>query len=131
VDKHRLLLTIVATMDKWGVDLAAGIKLWFDEHSRFVPLVVGKEITNLPTSTYERQSHQDFQLGLDVAFGEAEIPEGELVLYTLNKMVNFIGAYSGDVNGRFQRDVNGHSGHVNKVGAQRRWDYNHARHLRD
>ena len=40
-------------------------------------------------------------------------------------------AYSGDVNGRFQRDVNGHSGHVNKVGAQRRWDYNHARHLRD
>ncbi len=40
-------------------------------------------------------------------------------------------AYSDDVNGRFQRDVNGHSGHVNKVGAQRRWDYNHARHLRD
>ena len=40
-------------------------------------------------------------------------------------------AYSGDVDGRFQRDVNGHSGHVNKVGAQRRWDYNHARHLRD
>ncbi|HTC47681.1 MAG TPA: PspC domain-containing protein [Candidatus Aquilonibacter sp.] len=40
-------------------------------------------------------------------------------------------AYSGDVNGGFQRDVNGHSGHVNKVGAQRRWDYNHARHLRD
>jgi hypothetical protein len=40
-------------------------------------------------------------------------------------------AYSGDVNGRFQRDVNGHSGHVNKGGAQRRWDYNHARHLRD
>ena len=49
VDKHRLLLTIVATMDKWGVDLAEGIKLWFDEHSRFVPLVVGKEIANLPT----------------------------------------------------------------------------------
>ncbi|MGA8510886.1 MAG: hypothetical protein WB762_35190 [Candidatus Sulfotelmatobacter sp.] len=40
-------------------------------------------------------------------------------------------AYSDDVDGRFQRDVNGHSGHVNKVGAQRRWDYNHARHLRD
>jgi hypothetical protein len=39
-------------------------------------------------------------------------------------------AYSDDVDGRFQRDVNGHSGHVNKVGAQRRWDYNHARYLR-
>jgi hypothetical protein len=25
--------------------------------------------------------------------------------------------YSGDVNGLFRRDVNGHSGHVNKVGA--------------
>ncbi len=36
-------------------------------------------------------------------------------------------AYSDDVNGGFQRDVNGHSGDVNKVGAQRRWDYNHAR----
>jgi hypothetical protein len=32
-------------------------------------------------------------------------------------------AYSGDVTGRFQRDVHGHSGQVNKVGAQRRWDY--------
>jgi hypothetical protein len=42
-----------------------------------------------------------------------------------------VAAYSDDVDGRFQRDVNGHSGHVNKVGAQRRWDYNHARHLRD
>jgi len=42
-----------------------------------------------------------------------------------------LNAYSDDVDGRFQRDVNGHSGHVNKVGAQRRWDYNHARHLRD
>jgi hypothetical protein len=27
-------------------------------------------------------------------------------------------AYSDDVDGRFQRDVNGHSGHVNKVGAR-------------
>ncbi len=32
-------------------------------------------------------------------------------------------AYSGDVKSRFQRDENGHSGDVNKVGAQRRWDY--------
>jgi len=51
--------------------------------------------------------------------------------YILGKEKCPPGAYSGDVNGRFQRDVNGHSGHVNKVGAQRRWDYNHARHLRD
>ena len=48
-----------------------------------------------------------------------------------SELVDSLIAYSGDVNGRFQRDVNGHSGHVNKGGAQRRWDYNHARHLRD
>ena len=30
-------------------------------------------------------------------------------------------AYSGDVNGGFQRDVDSRSGDVNKVGAQRRW----------
>jgi hypothetical protein len=39
-------------------------------------------------------------------------------------------AYSGDVNGRFQRDVNRHSGDVNKVGAQRRWDDNDAETFR-
>jgi hypothetical protein len=39
-------------------------------------------------------------------------------------------AYSGDVSGGFQRDVHSHSGDVNKVGAQRRWDYDHARQLR-
>jgi hypothetical protein len=52
-------------------------------------------------------------------------------LLSKNSLVFPSFVYSGDVNGRFQRDVNGHSGHVNKVGAQRRWDYNHARHLRD
>ncbi len=46
---------------------------------------------------------------------------------TLNINDDLLNAYSDDVNGGFQRDVNGHSGDVNKVGAQRRWDYNHAR----
>jgi hypothetical protein len=50
---------------------------------------------------------------------------------TQQEKIVWLAAYSDDVDGRFQRDVNGHSGHVNKVGAQRRWDYNHARHLRD
>jgi hypothetical protein len=90
VDKHRLLLTIVAAMDKWGVEFATkGPELWFNEH-RIVPLVAGNEITNIPTSTYNRQAHEDFKLGLDIAFGESEIPEGELVLHTLNKMADFV-----------------------------------------
>ena len=42
----------------------------------------------------------------------------------LRKLVQ--SAYSNDVNGRFQRDVDRHSGDVDKVGAQRRWDCNHA-----
>jgi len=89
VDKHRLLLTVVAAMDKWGVDFATRGTLWFEQY-RYVPLVVGNEITNLPTSTYERQAHEDFQLGIDIAFGESEIPGGELVRYTLNKMADFV-----------------------------------------
>lgn len=55
----------------------------------------------------------------------------ELSEKKVHSRVLVLTAYSDDVDGRFQRDVNGHSGHVNKVGAQRRWDYNHARHLRD
>ena len=35
-------------------------------------------------------------------------------------------AYSDDVYRLFRRDVNRHSGDVNKVGAQRRWDCNDA-----
>jgi hypothetical protein len=35
-------------------------------------------------------------------------------------------AYSGDVNGGFQRDVDRRSGDVYKVGAQRRWTWNPA-----
>jgi hypothetical protein len=92
VDKHRLVLTTVTSMDRWGVDVARGQTLWFNEH-RFVPLKVGYEITNLPTSTYERQSHQDFQLGADIAFGESELPEGELVLYTVNKLADFVDGF--------------------------------------
>ncbi|HLW52531.1 MAG TPA: hypothetical protein VKW06_06780 [Candidatus Angelobacter sp.] len=88
-DKHRLLLTVVTSMDKWGVDFALGQTLWFNEH-RFLPLVVGYEIINIPTSTYHRQPHHNFQLGVDIAFGESEIPEGELVIYTLKKMVDFV-----------------------------------------
>jgi len=89
VDKHRLLLTAVTAMDKWGVDVARGMTLWFNDH-RFVPLEVGYGITNIPTSTYQRQAHEDFQLGADIAFGESEIPEGELVLYTVTKLADFV-----------------------------------------
>jgi hypothetical protein len=88
IDKHRLLLTVTASMDKWGVDIAKGINIWFNEN-RFIPLIAGYEVVNIPTSTYNKADH-NFQLGVDVAFGESEIPEGELVFYTLNKMADFV-----------------------------------------
>jgi len=66
------------------------------------------------------------QASVKAIYGEPIAAHGKTVIQVARLI-----AYSGDVNGRFQRDVNGHSGHVNKVGAQRRWDYNHARHLRD
>jgi hypothetical protein len=88
IDKHRLLLTVTASMDKWGVDLAKGSNIWFNE-DRFIPLIAGYEVVNIPTGTYNKPD-QEFQLGVDIAFGESEIPEGELVLYTLNKMADFV-----------------------------------------
>ena len=88
-DKHRLLITVASTMDKWGVDVFKGQTLWFDEN-RFLPLVPGYEIVNIPTSTYDRQPHQDFKLGVDVAFGTPEIAEGNLVLPTLRKLADAV-----------------------------------------
>ena len=89
IDKHRLLLTIAAIMDKWGIDFAAGQRVWLSDH-RFVALIVGNEITNIPTSTYERHSNQDFKLGLDIAFAEPEIAEGDLVLQTTKKLLDLV-----------------------------------------
>jgi hypothetical protein len=40
--------------------------------------------------------------------------------------LTLLNAYSGDVTGRFQRDVNGHSGDVNKVGSAATLDCNNA-----
>lgn len=89
IDKHRLLITVVSTMNRWGVDMLKGQTMWFSEE-RFLPLVLGDEIVNIPTSTYNRQTHEDFKLGIDVAFGKPEIAEGHLVLLTLNQMADFV-----------------------------------------
>jgi hypothetical protein len=89
IDKHRLLITVVSTMDKWGVDVMKGQTMWFDEN-RFWPLVPGREIVNIPTSTYSREKPENFKLGIDVGFGETEIAEGELVLPALTKMADFV-----------------------------------------
>lgn len=91
IDKHRLLIAVASSMDKWGVDVLKGQTMWFNEN-RFFPLVSGNEIVNIPTSTYNSQPHEDFKLGIDVAFGKPEIVEGQLVLFTLNQLANFVDA---------------------------------------
>jgi hypothetical protein len=89
VDKHRLLITVVSTMDKWGVDVLKGQTMWFDEN-RFWPLVPGREIGNIPSSTYNREKPENFKLGIDIAFGETGTAEGELVFPALSKMADYV-----------------------------------------
>jgi len=98
IDKHRLLIAVAWAMDKWGVDVFKGQTMWFNEE-RFFPLVLGYEIGNIPTSTYNAQPHEDFKLAVDVAFGKPEIVEGQLVLSTLNQLVNFVDALVGKFEG--------------------------------
>jgi hypothetical protein len=87
VDKHRLVLTTIASSKGWGVEAPIGT-LWFD--NRLAPLMAGQEITNLPTSTFERQRYEHFKLAVDIAFGEIQIVEGKPVLETLQHMADFV-----------------------------------------
>jgi hypothetical protein len=85
IDKHRLLIAVASTMDKWGVDVMKGCTMWFDEN-RFYPLEVGYEVVNIPNSTYKATAPGSFSLNVDVAFGKPEIANDYLVLDLLRKM---------------------------------------------
>ena len=85
IDKHRLLITAVAGFNEWRVDAGYGQGPRFPQ-SATVPLEVGYEIVNIPTSTYHRESHDNFKLKTDIAFGQSEIVGGKSILETLNKM---------------------------------------------
>jgi len=88
IDKHRLVLTVATALRDWQVSVSNGLTIPFSEVPR--PLIAGDEIVNIPTSTYERTGHQNFKLGIDVAFGESEIVAGAPVLRTLNGMADFV-----------------------------------------
>lgn len=53
------------------------------------------EIVNIPTSTYNREGHQNFKLKIDVAFGEPEIVAGKSVLETVDGTAKFVEAMIG------------------------------------
>ncbi len=88
IDKHRLLITVISRVNEWSVDVVKGRTISFNE-TAFIPLELGCEIVNIPTTTYERQCNEDFNLGIDVAFGEPKVAEGQLVLITLKKLAEF------------------------------------------
>ena len=88
IDKHRLILTIVGVMKDWNVRLGSG-NIQFPVMPG-EPLVRGYEVLRLPTSTYERHPHKDFQLGLDITFGQSEIVAGKPVLEMLDGMTKLV-----------------------------------------
>jgi hypothetical protein len=88
VDKHRLVLTVATFVDGW-IAVSNGRDLLFSQTPR--PLIAGDEFTHIPTARYESTGHQNFKLGIDIAFGQSEILEGESVLATLKKMLDFVG----------------------------------------
>lgn len=86
VDKHRLIVTAVLRMTSWVANVDIG-SIAFDRDNP-VPLVLGDEISNIPTSTYERTGHKNFELRADIAFGEREISENKPVLEILGRMAD-------------------------------------------
>jgi hypothetical protein len=88
VDKHRLILTVVGVMKSWGVRLGLN-NIQFPVMPG-EPLVRGYEVMRLPTGTYQRHPHKDFELGLDITFGQFEIVAGKPVLETLDGMAKLV-----------------------------------------
>jgi hypothetical protein len=87
-DKHRLVLTTATAIKKWSVVIQPGREIGWPEPS--VPLKQGYEIVNIPRDTYERTGHENFKLGLDIAFGQSEVVAGKPVLETLHGMLNLV-----------------------------------------
>ena len=101
-DKHRLLVTAQLASQAWGVDaFGSGNDLYFDQNTA---VREGYEIVNIPDSTFERQKLDDFKLVLDIAFGDAEILQGQSIIETLHNMANrvkeIIGRFASLTDGR-------------------------------
>lgn len=86
-DKHRLLITVATGYKEWSVTVGGGVVIPFEQWN-VVPLEAGDHITNLPTSTYEREPHENYKLRIEVAFGQTEIVERKAVLPTLRNLRN-------------------------------------------
>lgn len=87
-DKHRLLITIATCYEEWSIMLGGSVELRFDQYD-VRPLQAGDEIVNMPTSTFERESIQNYKLRIDVAFGQSEVVQGKPIVPTLNEFLKF------------------------------------------
>jgi hypothetical protein len=87
VDKHRLVLTVTTVVRAWRATVA-GMSIPFVQNPR--PLEVGCEITNIPNSTYRNTGHENFELGIALAFGDSEVVAGKPVHKTLVDMAQFV-----------------------------------------
>jgi len=90
IDKHRLIIAVGTALLDWHVSVSEDLTIPFPTTPRH--LIAGYEIVNIPTATYERTGHQNFKLGIDIAFGESEIVAGKPVLETVNYMAQFVGS---------------------------------------
>jgi hypothetical protein len=89
-DKHRLVVAVTSVVTEWFVNSYSGATIRFPEGNWRYDLEVGREIVNIPTSTYAREEHENFKLGIDVMFGEPKVLHGQHVLGTLNRMTDFV-----------------------------------------
>ncbi len=82
-DKHRLLVTAHQRLEQW----AAG-PIVFETYP--LPLMEGESVMNIPRSTYERYAHEDYQIAIDIAFGETEIAAYEAVVPYLRQTADIV-----------------------------------------
>ena len=117
----------------------ASLSIWASHPVYWQIVAVSAAVVSVIHSTYFSSGALSKISGLVATWKELAIDydllweknDGDLSSAELWEQFEGTNAYSDDVDGRFQSDVDGHSGHVDKVGAQRRWDDNHARYLRD
>lgn len=82
-DKHRLLITAHQRLEQWATG-----SFVFDTYP--LPLVEGESVINIPRSTYERNSDEDYQIAIDIAFGETEVAAYETVVPYLRQTANVV-----------------------------------------
>jgi hypothetical protein len=99
-DKHRLLLTIAAAHNSVGIDLRSVVAKMRGTHVAEIPplgvLPVLPKDRQFPLKNgdvvlvSQAEDHPDFQIAIDIAFGEPDVLEGEPILPTLWQLLDLV-----------------------------------------